>query len=273
MGDSVLHSWDDKFYEAFYSCDALVGELVLVNDSIDVQRDMLKIIAPMIMAPYEGTVSADTMKFIIDYLTAEFDSATAEGLTKIKPFWSMLLTDQLLKIKQANLADTLEFVEEPENTDTLSYFAIDIQLQYMANEVGMEVSELETMQSQIDLIFSLGENVTWGTFYDFIKKPWELNALGSNVSPDGIREDYLKQDAAALANLFIETGISKENKKLFFIDRNMKMEKGMIDFMSDNRKYFFAVGAGHLFGTDGLLDLLSKSGYTLTPVPFTFTKL
>jgi uncharacterized protein len=272
LGDSVLLSWDDNFLDAFYSCDGVVGELNLVNDSLDIQQNMMNILAPVIMAPDNSVVSPDTMKFITDQLSMEFDSATAIGLTQLRPFWAMIMIEQLRKIKNANLADTLPY-EEKLYTDTIYYMPIDLQLQYMAVDYGMEVAGLETMQTQIDLVLKLGENVTWKTFYTYLEKPWEINALSSDVSAEGIRENYIKQDGLALANIFEESGISEADKKLFFSDRNINMHQGMIDFMSDHKKYFFAVGAGHLFGTMGLLDLLSKSGYTITPVPFTFTKM
>lgn len=272
MGDSVLLSWDDKFLDAFYSCDVVVGELNLVSDSVDIQQNMMNILAPAIMAPDNSVVSPDTMQFITQQLSIEFDTATAIGLTQLRPFWAMIMTEQLRKIKNANLADTVFIDEELPTNDDILYMPIDLELQYLALDFGMEVAGLETMQTQIELILSLGENVTWSTFYNYLEKPWEISALSADVSSEGIRDDYLKQDAIALANIFIETGITEADKKLFFTDRNINMQKGMIDFMSDHRKYFFAVGAGHLFGTDGLLDLLSKSGYTIAPVPFTFTK-
>jgi uncharacterized protein YbaP (TraB family) len=39
----------------------------------------------------------------------------------------------------------------------------------------------------------------------------------------------------------------------------------MIEKM-DNKSMFFAVGAGHLYGDNGLISLLRKAGYTVIPV-------
>jgi uncharacterized protein YbaP (TraB family) len=36
------------------------------------------------------------------------------------------------------------------------------------------------------------------------------------------------------------------------------------------RKYFFAVGAGHLVGEKGVVALLRKSGFTVEPISFKF---
>ena len=45
--------------------------------------------------------------------------------------------------------------------------------------------------------------------------------------------------------------------------------KNWIPVMSEKMKanqYFFAVGAGHLAGKDGVIDLLRTAGYKLTPL-------
>jgi uncharacterized protein YbaP (TraB family) len=56
-----------------------------------------------------------------------------------------------------------------------------------------------------------------------------------------------------------------EFSDVFLYDRNRawvpKLEKEMTD-----KSCFVAVGAGHLFGENGLIDLFEKKGYTLTPI-------
>jgi uncharacterized protein YbaP (TraB family) len=66
--------------------------------------------------------------------------------------------------------------------------------------------------------------------------------------------------------------MSAEFMKLMFTQRNELLLSGIQNMMADERKYFFAVGAGHLIGEEGLIELLTKSGYSVTSIPFTFTK-
>jgi uncharacterized protein YbaP (TraB family) len=54
--------------------------------------------------------------------------------------------------------------------------------------------------------------------------------------------------------------------------RNVAMANG-IDRAVQARTTFFAVGAGHLAGSDGIIQLLKKKGYEVTPVESTFTGL
>lgn len=157
--------------------------------------------------------------------------------------------------------------------DTNYYAPIDLTLQYMALEDSMGVAGLETMQSQVDLITNLGNEVTWAIYYDYLKGSWGMNLLGSSPATDDIREVYLKQNLDSILSFFASPGMSAEFMELAFTNRNESMRKGMIEMMSDDRSYFFAVGAGHLVGESGLINQLIKSGYIVTPVPFTFTKL
>jgi len=40
----------------------------------------------------------------------------------------------------------------------------------------------------------------------------------------------------------------------------------MIGEMSKDQKVFYGVGAGHLGGDQGVINLLRKEGYTVTPI-------
>jgi hypothetical protein len=48
-------------------------------------------------------------------------------------------------------------------------------------------------------------------------------------------------------------------------DRNKKWIPKMMEMMKKD-KVFFAVGAGHLCGTNGLIALLQEEGYTLKAI-------
>lgn len=54
-----------------------------------------------------------------------------------------------------------------------------------------------------------------------------------------------------------------------FLRRNHKMIERLLPLMA-RHGVFVAVGAAHLPGREGLIDLLQKQGYTVTPVPATF---
>jgi uncharacterized protein YbaP (TraB family) len=60
----------------------------------------------------------------------------------------------------------------------------------------------------------------------------------------------------------------KDMQKKLLINRNTLFFKRILDIEKDN-KLFIAVGASHLAGKNGLLNLFKNAGYSLKPLtPF-----
>ncbi|KAA2216156.1 TraB/GumN family protein [Chryseobacterium sediminis] len=59
--------------------------------------------------------------------------------------------------------------------------------------------------------------------------------------------------------------MDKRQEKLVLTDRNKKWVEKMPEMMK-NQSSFFAVGSGHLWGENGLINLLKAKGYTVKPV-------
>ncbi len=76
---------------------------------------------------------------------------------------------------------------------------------------------------------------------------------------------YKNQDLPALYNLVMSAGGSGIDMKLFLDGRNKKWIPRMSEKMKTS-SVFFAVGAGHLAGPNGVIILLRKDGYTVEPV-------
>ena len=225
------------------------------------------------MSKYDSlSAPQDTIQKIREILTLEFDSASAEGILTLNPFWGLTMTEQLRKIKEANANDTI--IEETEVlNDSMYYAPIDMQLQIMADETGMQVMGLETVESQLKLVQLLSSRMTWSMFYAYLMDKDNPSKDRIDDSYDNLRNIYLKQDLQQFQKIFEESQMSAEFMKLIFTQRNELMLSGMQSMMADHRKYFFAVGAGHLVGPEGLIEMLKKFDYIITPVPFTFTKM
>lgn len=76
---------------------------------------------------------------------------------------------------------------------------------------------------------------------------------------------YRDQDLAGLHAMILEAGKSDLDLSGFLDFRNEKWIPRMEDHM-DRSSVFFAVGAGHLWGEFGLIELLRKQGYLLEPI-------
>ena len=81
-----------------------------------------------------------------------------------------------------------------------------------------------------------------------------------------LKKAYLDEDLASLDVLMKDRKeMTQEQEDLLLNNRNKNWVKMMPELMTDNST-FFAVGAGHLLGKEGVITLLQKQGYTVTPV-------
>ena len=93
---------------------------------------------------------------------------------------------------------------------------------------------------------------------------------------DEMVDAYLKDDLRVLQSLSDEqlTSVSGEAGDYFMAfgirARNLRMAESLWPFL-ETSKVFIAVGALHLPGEDGLINLLRRRGYELKPLGLPFT--
>jgi uncharacterized protein len=74
---------------------------------------------------------------------------------------------------------------------------------------------------------------------------------------------YKNQETEQLAQLMADTTFSGgENDDMLLKNRNENWVKQLKSILKA-KNIFMGVGAAHLFGKDGLIELLRKEGYTL----------
>ncbi|TAF35216.1 MAG: TraB/GumN family protein [Cytophagales bacterium] len=77
---------------------------------------------------------------------------------------------------------------------------------------------------------------------------------------------YKSEDVTALYEFTQKPVVGKKmDEKAFLINRNVKWIPEM-EAMSKEKSMFYAVGAAHLGGEQGVINLLRKQGYTVTPL-------
>lgn len=82
---------------------------------------------------------------------------------------------------------------------------------------------------------------------------------------DLIKDAYRNQDLDLLDSLNRESS-SENNLKYLLYERNYIMAHRIDSFMKMNVGLFVGIGAAHLPHTEGVINLLRKKGYTLTPI-------
>lgn len=139
---------------------------------------------------------------------------------------------------------------------------LDATIQITAAQKGKPVGGLETLDSQIELLY--------GT-------PISLQAADIRKSIDDIEscvestrlmsEAYLAHDINKLYDIFTDpkNGMTEPEAERMIYKRN----NAWVDILTGllpTASIFIAVGAGHLPGEKGLINLLRKAGYNVEPI-------
>ena len=143
--------------------------------------------------------------------------------------------------------------------------AMEEVIMQQAKESGKSIKGLETMAYQMSI-------------FDTI--PYKLQAiqLVKYVDEDGkdssdskeyqqLMQAYRDQDLSKLEELTKSTDLGIANfTDILLYNRNKNWVEKLKTIMADN-SVVVAVGAGHLPGEKGVINLLRKAGYTVKPVP------
>ncbi len=150
-----------------------------------------------------------------------------------------------------------------ENSGSKSY---EMEFYELAQADEKEVYGLETMNDQISLFDSIPYADQATMLVETIKASGEDLPEGEMSEMEKITEMYLQQDINSMVGSIEEEGSEFAGyEDLFLHNRNKNWIPRMAEYMNESRT-FFAVGAGHLAGRLGVIQLLEDEGYTLTPL-------
>jgi len=135
---------------------------------------------------------------------------------------------------------------------------VDAYLYNIARRQGKWVGGIEDIADQADLLEEMID-----------KTDIEVLLAGENEAEsksylEAMINVYTAQDIYKLDSMMNDSYNASKKDRLL-IKRNIKMAMRM-DSLAAERSMFFAVGAAHLPGQDGVIDLLRKRGFTVEPV-------
>ncbi len=235
---------DDYFFtdvmkEKFNTCEKLVLEIDInlsLTEQINAAKQMM---LPAGKTLYDYMSKKDSARFK-NYLTdtLKISKSTYNKILKIKPlFGSSLIISELV-------GKTKTYEQE---------------LNKQAKKNRMKISGLETLQFQMDLVNNI-------SIEDQIKMLFDGEFSGNpSETYNEMVEVYKRQDLNKLKELIDADDSTAKLGDKFLSDRNRdwisKIEK-----LVTETSVFIAVGAGHLAGDNGILNLLKEKGYELKPV-------
>lgn len=167
----------------------------------------------------------------------------------------LMFLERVHPIMLMSVLQTKDFKQDQEN-------ALDLYIGKEAKKQGACVVGLEKMEEQIAVFKSVPAKKQGEMLVEFVKEGSKIDGM----SMEDMLEAYVNEDLDRLMEMTESVGEDSESKvfeEAFLVDRNKIMVERSIPLMQENTT-FIAVGAAHLPGEDGIIELLRKEGYTVT---------
>ncbi len=197
-----------------------------------------------------------------DNLWNHLSGSTAEQVKKVSAAYN-LPVQGLAKLKPWLVALTISVMElQKQGMDAA--FGVDKYFLDKAKD-KRKIQSLESAEWQMELFSALPDNQQ----EEYLKST--LDGLGnSKTLADLLQTAWLNGDAKKLATLFDETPLKPaELQKKLLDDRNPKMADAAEQCLKGAEKCFMVVGAAHLIGSKGVVQLLKNRGYIISQVAVT----
>jgi uncharacterized protein YbaP (TraB family) len=192
------------------------------------------------------------------------DLLNDDDYKKVKNYFesrsSMLPFSMLETFKPILAASTLEESSMPCEKTTM----MEQVIMKEANENDKKIKGLETMSFQASVLDSIPYKLQAEQLVSYIDNAGKDKKEDKQLQE--MFDAYRKQDLSRLEKLMVDTDAGMKG----FIDimlyhRNQNWVNKLNDLLP-HKSLVIAVGAGHLPGEKGLINLLRKQGYTVTPV-------
>jgi uncharacterized protein len=199
------------------------------------------------------------------------DLLNEKDYEKVKNYFdekgSMLPFSMLEKYKPMLAASTLEQGSMPcEKTAMMEQVIMEV-----AKENNKKVKGLETMSYQAGVLDSIPYKLQAQQLVSYID--------GAAKGEDGKKQleemfaAYKSQDLTRLENMMVEADAGMAGfTDILLYHRNKNWVVKLKQLLAD-KALVIAVGAGHLPGEKGVINLLRKEGYTVTPVENKMVKM
>jgi uncharacterized protein len=126
-----------------------------------------------------------------------------------------------------------------------------------------DIKGMETMAYQLSIFDTIPYKLQAQQLLQYIDT---AKAESDNKIVEELMENYKKQDLVKLEKMMNESDMGIANfTELLLYNRNRNWVKKMKTLLP-GKTFVIAVGAGHLPGENGVINLLRKEGYTLKPV-------
>jgi len=245
VGKEDLYPLDDVIENAFKKSDRVVFELPLDK------KGQLEAASQFVKA---GRLpKGDTLDKHLDEKTKklldEYGKNSKFPIDKLKAFrpWFVAITISQLEMAKHGYSPR---------------HGVDHYFQRKAEEAGKPTEGLETYNDQIKVFTSLPEKTQQLFLRESLQDVKKLNKIMQRMLAAWKAGDAAKLDEVEFKDLR-----TKQYRPLYrnlIVERNKKWLKTIEGYLKTDATYFVVVGAGHLVGKDGLVELLKAKKYDIS---------
>lgn len=138
-------------------------------------------------------------------------------------------------------------------------YGIDTHFFNKAKKDGKEIIVLETMDYQLGLFTKMGKAEQESFLRQALKDLEVIDTMASEMVSSWKTGDVDKLNSIIKSSFKAHPGIYNR----FIIQRNKRWISRIEDLMRQDENVLVIVGAGHLVGTESILELLKKKGYKI----------
>lgn len=232
--------------KAFGEVEHVVGEFdMLKMDAMTPQQ--MQNMQKMMMMPADTTMASlfsDAQMDTLDAYLKNTLGANLQMLSSMKPMTIMVT------VQQKMLKEIIP--------DIASLTGIDKYMQTLAAEKGKQVGGLETMEYQLGLLYGSSLQDQADALLDMVRRSNSKELLQELTAA------YKTQNLDTLWKIFQDQMTELEYDALVKT-RNLNWLEEM-KYLLPTRSALYVVGAGHLPGDSGMINLLRDAGYKVKPV-------
>jgi len=194
------------------------------------------------------------------------DLLTKEEYNKVKNYFeekSSLMPFSMLESFKPMLAASL-IAEQQTKTSCDNMVAMEQLIMKEAKEAAVKIKGLETMNYQLGIFDKIPYKLQAKQLFEMISKSGDTSDASDLVK---LTNAYRSQQLEKLEEMMVKEDMGIKNfTELLLYTRNENWAKKLQELMVD-KSLVVAVGAGHLPGKRGVINLLRQAGYKVEPVP------
>ena len=232
--------------KAFEKVDNIIGEINMIEFSEMTPERMQKMQAMMMMPADTSLLSLfneeETAK-VNAWLKDEM-GASLEMLAVMKPMTIMVTVQNKILMEMMPELATMT--------------SIDKYMQTLGQSKGKSIGELESADYQMELLYGNSLEEQADALLEMIDQG------DSKKLMQQLTDAYKSQDLDMLWEIFQEQMTGYEYDAIVKV-RNLNWEKQMKELLP-KQSTLFVVGAGHLPGESGMINLLREAGFKVKPV-------